>query len=180
MKTYLLSREKQVIAIVLTLQVIDNIAMIVLEESSPGTQRWLPWRDILHLVDIVCCCAILFPIVWSINHLQQAATVDGKAGNNLSKLRLFREFYISVVVFIYFTRIIVYLMAASLPFHWLWMSVVSTETVTLIFYTYTGFKFRPMPNNPYFEVSREDEEEFVREYGLEDNDVEMTTLPGSK
>jgi len=51
-------------------QVLDNIAMIVLEESAPGSQGWLTWRDILHLVDIICCCAILLPIVWSIKHLR--------------------------------------------------------------------------------------------------------------
>ena len=31
------------------------------------------WRDILHLVDIVCCCLVLFPIVWSIKQMREAA-----------------------------------------------------------------------------------------------------------
>jgi hypothetical protein len=31
------------------------------------------WRDILHLVDIVCCCLVLFPIVWSIKQLRDAS-----------------------------------------------------------------------------------------------------------
>ena len=57
---------------------------------------WLTWRDLLHLVDIVCCCCILFPIVWSINHLRQAAGSDGKANASLGRLRLFREFYVMV------------------------------------------------------------------------------------
>ena len=42
-KSYLNSREKNIIFIVLVLQVIDNIAMIVLEETSPGSQQWLLW-----------------------------------------------------------------------------------------------------------------------------------------
>jgi hypothetical protein len=50
---------------------------------TPHTQGWITWHDILHLVDIVCCCAILFPIVWSIRHLRQAAAADGKAQHNL-------------------------------------------------------------------------------------------------
>lgn len=73
---------------------VDNVAMVVLEEiskTSPGSSNWLTWRDIFHLVDIVCCCAILFPIVWSIRHLRQAAGVDGKAEHNLQKLTLFRQ-----------------------------------------------------------------------------------------
>lgn len=54
--------------------------MVVLEElsqTSPGSLRWLTWRDIFHLVDIACCCAILFPIVWSIRHLRQASFGGG-------------------------------------------------------------------------------------------------------
>ena len=70
MKAYLNDREKRVIFVVLSLQVLDNIAMVVLEETAPGSQGWLTWRDILHMVDIACCGAILFPIVWSIRHLR--------------------------------------------------------------------------------------------------------------
>jgi hypothetical protein len=70
MKSYLNGQEKRIVWVVLTLQVLDNIAMIVLEETAPGSQGWLTWRDILHLVDIICCCAILLPIVWSIRHLR--------------------------------------------------------------------------------------------------------------
>lgn len=70
MKNYLSGHEKKVIYVVLILQVIDNIAMIILEETAPGSQYWLTWRDILHLVDVLCCLAILLPIVWSIRHLR--------------------------------------------------------------------------------------------------------------
>jgi hypothetical protein len=70
MKSYLNDKEKRIIWVVLILQVLDNIAMIVLEETAPGSQGWQTWRDLLHLVDIVCCCAILLPIVWSIQHLR--------------------------------------------------------------------------------------------------------------
>lgn len=70
MKSYLNDKEKKIIFVVLILQVLDNIAMIVIEETAPGSLGWLTWRDILHLVDIACCCAILLPIVWSIRHLR--------------------------------------------------------------------------------------------------------------
>ena len=56
---------------------------------------WLTWRDLFHIMDLVCCCAILFPIVWQIKQLREAATVDGKAARSLAKLRLFRSFYIT-------------------------------------------------------------------------------------
>lgn len=80
----------------LSSKVLDNIALVVLEEMAPGSVEWYTWRDVLHLVDIACCCAILFPIVWSIRHLRQAAGADGKAEHNLMKLTLFRQFYIMV------------------------------------------------------------------------------------
>jgi hypothetical protein len=82
LKPYLTDREKKIVAVVLVLQVLDNIALVVMEETAPGSQGWLTWHDILHLVDIICCCAILFPIVWSIRHLRQAAAADGKGSVN--------------------------------------------------------------------------------------------------
>lgn len=48
---------------------------MILDEATPASRNWITWRDILHLVDIVCCCAVLFPIVWSIKHLREASEV---------------------------------------------------------------------------------------------------------
>jgi G protein-coupled receptor 107 len=129
-------------------QVLDNVALVVLEEMAPGSVEWYTWRDVLHLVDIACCCAILFPIVWSIRHLRQAAGADGKAEHNLMKLTLFRQFYIMVVSYIYFTRIIVYLLAATVPYDYMWLRFFFTELATLLFYVVTGYKFRPDDENP--------------------------------
>ena len=56
---------------------LDNIALVVLEEMSPGSEAWLTWRDILNLFDIICCCLVLFPIVWQIRSLRIAAATDG-------------------------------------------------------------------------------------------------------
>lgn len=135
------------------------------------------WRDVLHLVDIVCCCAILFPIVWSIRHLRQAAAADGKAEHNLIKLTLFRQFYIMVVSYIYFTRIIVFLLAATMPYNLMWLRFAATEAATLLFYIVTGFKFMPADENPYLPVRKDDDDadENDNEYGLEDEaELEMT------
>jgi G protein-coupled receptor 107 len=112
-KPFLAHREKNLIWAVLCLQVLDNIAMIILEETSPGSIGWFNWRDILHVVDLLCCVAILYPIFWSIHHFRQAAETDGKIQDNLNKLQLFRQFYVMVLCYIYFTRVIVYLLVAS-------------------------------------------------------------------
>ena len=92
-KPFLSERDKRIVMIILPLQVVNNIALVVTEEENQGNQDWAAWRDILHLFDIICCCAILFPIVWSIKHLREAAATDGKAAVNAEKLTLFRQFY---------------------------------------------------------------------------------------
>lgn len=159
-KPYLNDRDKYTILIVLCLQVVDNIALVIFEETSPGSQTWLTWRDVLHLVDILCCCAVLMPIVWSIRHLRRAAAADGKTRDNIAKLTLFRQFYIMVVSYVYFTRIIVFLLAATLPFQLLWLRHLFSEAATIVFYTVTGYKFRPQDDNPYLPVKREDHDDF--------------------
>ena len=55
MKNHLNDKERNVILMVLSMQVFDNVAVIMLEECSPGSQWWLSWKDMLHLVDIMCC-----------------------------------------------------------------------------------------------------------------------------
>lgn len=97
-----------------------------------------------------------------------AAEVDGKAQNSLVKLTLFREFYVMVVVYIYFTRIVVFLLAATIPYFLLWLGPCATETATLLFFVVTGYKFRPSLDNPYLPVSTEGLE--GDEYGLEGED----------
>ena len=47
-KAFLTDREKKIIIVVFTLQVANNVAMAVLEETAPGSQMWLAWRDALH------------------------------------------------------------------------------------------------------------------------------------
>ncbi len=95
-KPFLGDKEKRILMVVVPLQVFANIAIIITDEESPSIKDWFTWRDMFHLVDIICCCAILFPIVWSIKHLREASHTDGKAARNLEKLTLFRQFYVMV------------------------------------------------------------------------------------
>ena len=169
LKPFLNPKEKQVLMIVLPLQVLDNIALIVMEEMSPGSEAWLTWRDILNLFDIICCCLVLFPIVWQIRSLRIAAATDGKAERNLNKLTQYRNFYIAVVAYIYFTRIIVRLLGASLSYEKTYMKILAGELATAFFYVMTGKAFRPMSNNPYLRVGTgSDDEDDEDEFGLDD------------
>lgn len=121
---------------------------------SPSSQDWFTWRDVFHLLDIICCCAILFPIVWSIKHLREASQTDGKAARNLEKLTLFRQFYVMVVVYIYFTRIVVYLLKSTMQYEYAWVSEAASQFATLAFYVWTAVKFRPQSNNPYLRLEQ--------------------------
>jgi NADH:ubiquinone oxidoreductase subunit 3 (subunit A) len=185
-KPVLGDKEKKVIWIVLVLQVIDNIAVAVLSQETEGEKLYEDWSALLHLVDILCCCAVLIPIVWQVNSLEaivekdtessnpgedykgessaitdvESEVVSGDGGENdvagaartLQKLKQFQRFYILVVVYIYFTRIVVYLFATMLGYRTMWIRYFITELGTLVFYAFVGILFRPMEDNPYLEA----------------------------
>ncbi|KAJ8768420.1 hypothetical protein K2173_021573 [Erythroxylum novogranatense] len=167
LKPYLQDKEKKVLMIVIPLQVVANIAQVVIDETGPYGYDFI-WKQVFLLVDVVCCCAVLFPIVWSIKNLREAARTDGKAAMNLMKLTLFRQYYIVVICYIYFTRVVVYALETITSYKFLWTSVVAGELATLAFYVFTGYKFKPEAHNPYFVIDDEEEEAAAEALKLED------------
>ncbi|XP_023232640.1 protein GPR107-like [Centruroides sculpturatus] len=169
-KHILSDKDKKIFMIVIPLQVLANVAEIIMEESEEGETQHTTWREVFILVDLLCCGAILFPVVWSIRHLQEASQTDGKAAINLEKLKLFRHFYVMIVCYIYFTRIIVYLLKITVPFQYEWLDELFREVATLIFFVLTGYNFRPTTSNPYFRLSQDDYEiqmdEVITQTGL--------------
>lgn len=149
-KPFLTERDKQIVLGMLVAQVLVNVAMVVVDEMAPGQAGWVTWSDLLHLLDMICCCAVLLPIVWSIKHLRSVASADGKAAKNMERLKNFRTFYLSVVCYIYFTRIIVFLLTATLPFELTWLGTIFAEGAALLFYGSTGYLFRPKPESSVF------------------------------
>uniref|UniRef100_A0A673TBF1 G protein-coupled receptor 107 n=1 Tax=Suricata suricatta TaxID=37032 RepID=A0A673TBF1_SURSU len=156
-KHILSDKDKKIFMIVIPLQVLANVAYIIIESTEEGTTEYGLWKDSLFLVDLLCCGAILFPVVWSIRHLQEASATDGKAAINLAKLKLFRHYYVLIVCYIYFTRIIAFLLKLAVPFQWKWLYQLLDETATLVFFVLTGCKFRPASDNPYLQLSQEDD-----------------------
>lgn len=167
LKPFLQDKEKKVLMFVIPLQIVANIAQVVIDESGPYARDWVTWKQIFLLVDVLCCCAVLFPIVWSIKNLREAARTDGKAAVNLMKLTLFRQYYVVVICYIYFTRVVVYALVTITSYRYLWTSVVAGELATLAFYVFTGYKFRPEVHNPYLVID-EDEEAAAEALKLDD------------
>lgn len=144
-------REKQFIFLVLFLQMLNQLALIVLSQETEGERQFGNWNAVLHLVDIICCCAVLLPIVWQVNAMEASLQIqdedDTISPENrsaiLQKLKLFRMFYMLVIAYIYATRIFTYLVASVLDYKHLWVRYAVVELVTLVFYVTVGLLFRP-------------------------------------
>ncbi|NXO53124.1 GP107 protein, partial [Aramus guarauna] len=166
-KHILSDKDKKIFMIVIPLQVLANVAYIIIESTEEGTTEYGLWKEILFLVDLLCCGAILFPVVWSIRHLQEASATDGKGKKqsaiNLAKLKLFRHYYVMIVCYIYFTQIIAILIKIAVPFQWKWLYQLLDEMATLVFFVLTGYKFRPASDNPYLQLSQDDEDDLEME-----------------
>jgi len=75
-KPFLTEGEKKMILGVLVLQVINNIAIVALTTETEGERAFDSWTAVLHLVDIICCCAVLLPIIWQVNELERNMEKD--------------------------------------------------------------------------------------------------------
>jgi hypothetical protein len=172
LKPFLQDKEKKVLMVVIPLQVFANAAFIVYDEAGPSTKDFSTWKQVFLLLDIICCCAVLFPIVWSMKHLREASHTDGKAARNLMKLTLFRQYYIVVVSYIYFTRIVVFALATVTAYRYRWTRNFAEEVAALAFYIYTGYKFRPVERNPYLGLD-DDEEDAAAQEALKDDEFDL-------
>ncbi|KAB5529511.1 hypothetical protein DKX38_019592 [Salix brachista] len=168
LKPYLQEREKNVLMIVIPLQVLENIAYVVISETGPATKDWWTWNQIFLLIDVICCCAVFFPLVWSIRNLKEASKSDGKAARNLQKLTLFKNFYICLVMYLYFTRVVVSSMEGVLDYRYEGLAYVLSEGASLAFYVFIFYNFQPTERNPYLAI--DEEEELVAEQILQEDD----------
>ena len=161
LKPHLQVREKKFLMIVMPLQVVANIAYVILKEKGPTTMEWfmlyITWNRTLLLVDLVCCCAVFFPIIWSIRSLREASKTDGKAARNLEKLKLFKQFYMVLVGYLYFTRVAVPAIGERLNYRYEWVGDATEECASLAFYVFIFYNFKPIERNPYLVIDEEEE-----------------------
>jgi hypothetical protein len=170
LKPFLSERDKQILYFILPLQIGVNVALAVLDESSEGNKSWSRYRDGLRMFDIACCCAILLPVVWSIKSLKDAEMSEGKRNRNLSRLQQFRTFYIAVIGFVYFTRIVVPLAETQLPFQLTWVPPFMYEASAVFFYAFCGVRFRPTEADSMFTPASADQEDDAGEVVFDDED----------
>ncbi|KAG7222550.1 hypothetical protein INR49_016187 [Caranx melampygus] len=129
---YILSdKEKKIFMIVIPLQVLANVAYIIIESTEEGSSEYYLWKEILFW-STSSAVEPSYSLLsgQSIRHLQEASSTDGKAAMNLEKLKLFRHYYVMFLV----------------------------EVSTLIFFVMTGYKFRPASNNPYLQLPQDEED----------------------
>lgn len=161
------------------LQIINNIAIIVTDEADPGTRSYTDWVTVLHVADVVACAVVLFPIMWSIRHIKQAqeADRDEKTKDTLIRLTQFRSFYLTTMAWLYFTRIVVYVMLQTLAFDRQWLSQFFDEVATIAYYAWVGYRFRPAADNSdYLRVPQDDDGPESSGGG---GDLEMVVAPSA-
>lgn len=173
LKPKLQGKKKKLLMIVIPLQVLANIASIVIGETGPFIENWVTWNQIYFLADITCCCAIMFAMVWSMccSLRRETSKTDGKVVKNLAKLPVFRRFYVLVIVYMLFTRIGVFALNVIVASEYQWVSNAADEIANLVFYILMFFMFRPMKMNEYFGVDEEEEE--AAEVALKKDELEL-------
>lgn len=178
LKPFLTQRDRTILFATLMTQACVSIATVVVGEMQQGDPTWIRAHDILSILDMLCWCLILVPIVWSIRSLRESASEDVEkdemrsVGRSMHRLKAFRAFYLLVIGFIYFTRIVVFLMSLTLPFELVWLSSAFAEMAALLFYALTGFLFRPMTSNPYLAIEVDEDEMDGLKEEEEDEEVE--------
>lgn len=171
-KPYLNDLEKQLLLGILSLQVVSNVAMVIIEQTAEGASSWLFWRQILLWVDVICCCLVLPAIAWSIRNFKNSK--DERSQKNAVRLGQFQQFYLVVIGYLYFTRIISLFIKDTLPFNYLWIPDLLSQLVSMFLFLFTGVRFRPMKENPYIHVNSEDEGDLEGEIDEEDvKDIPM-------
>lgn len=111
LKPFLSDREKKILIVALVLQLLTNTAIVMTDELAPGSISFLAWVDVLHIADFIASAAVVIPIAWSLHQLRQSlgsgGDNDGKAAETLSRLELFRNFYLATIAYVYVTRFLV-------------------------------------------------------------------------
>ncbi|KAJ6241483.1 hypothetical protein M0813_23270 [Anaeramoeba flamelloides] len=153
-------RDKKLFFVIILCQVVVNIASIILDRRDPNSRGWFRGSQLLRYTDMLCIMWILYRMSDTIVKLKTITSTDNvKNTRNIEKLTIVKEFYIITFVYIYFTRIVCDVLEEIVPFEWTWVVNLFEELSAIIFYYYVGFRFRPIPENPYQRLRNESDNE---------------------
>ncbi|KAL4352739.1 hypothetical protein GQ457_06G038250 [Hibiscus cannabinus] len=159
LKPYLQDKEKKVLKTVIPLQVVAHFALVFIEETHLPIPSKPAWKIVASVLQLICYCTVSLRMFCSIRNLRQAAPTDEKAAAKLMKLTAFILYYVTVICYIYCTRIVVYVLETNTSYKYAWMGVVVGELATVAFCVFSGYKFKPAAHDPYSVI--DDEEKYV-------------------
>jgi len=199
MKPFLTSRDKTVVVATLAIQVIVNVASVVVDATSPGTFGWTAWNNLFLVADCVCLAISIVPVFRSIEKLQEESRGDVKLASHVQRVKNFRNFYLAFFVYVYLTRFVPRGVSWLVGYRYAYVAACIRESFTTLFLLAAGYLFRPQSQNPYLVlegVDFEDPDEILGsgndstirsrnasksgavdayDESLEDNAVEMTS-----
>ncbi|XP_010490728.1 PREDICTED: protein GPR107 isoform X2 [Camelina sativa] len=142
-------KEKKLLMIVVPLQVLASIASIVIGETGPFIENWVTWNQFFLLADTTSCLAIVFAMVRSMCCLRETSKKpEGKA---------VKRFYVLVIVYLFFTRIVVLALKITVDYKYEWVSNAAEEIASLAFCSLMFYMFRPMEMNECLDSDGEEE-----------------------
>jgi hypothetical protein len=142
-KAFLSQHDRALLWLVLPAQVLINVMIAVLDETSEGNWWWGRVLDALRFLDVVCVLAVLLPLVWSMKTLSERAQTEEEATRTLRRMATFRTFYLVFVAYVYMTRVVVVVVVASAPFYMMWIAALLRESCAVALYAYICVAFRP-------------------------------------
>jgi len=116
--------------------------------------------------DLLCCCCVVVPVLWSLNSLRKKVDLtppESEAELNveqksITKLKLFQRYYLLVVAYVYLRVIITYMLNMYVDYKNEWTIDFVDELLSLGFYIFICYLFRPEADNPFFE---EDDDNYI-------------------
>uniref|UniRef100_A0A0E0JQQ4 Lung seven transmembrane receptor family protein n=1 Tax=Oryza punctata TaxID=4537 RepID=A0A0E0JQQ4_ORYPU len=153
-------RELNVLTAMVPLQVYMAIATTLSGDApafTAGGVAWT-WSHVFVLVQLACCVAVLMPMGRAIQALRKEADTDDKAERRLTKLALFRQLYLAVAVYLYYTRMAVFILKllVGAGSGYRWASVTVEEAASVAFYLFMFCRFSPAED-----IQLEDAEELI-------------------
>ncbi|KAH7846587.1 hypothetical protein Vadar_015763 [Vaccinium darrowii] len=148
LRPYLQTRQKLVLAIGISLQIITNVSYIYVNDSGPFKKNYTYWNTAFIPLDAFGFSVVIVLTIMSIRSLKESAKADGTAARTLARMTLLRDFLVCAGMYWYLTRTMKYIIWYDDCFSGSWTDAW-VETFTVIFYIAMFYLFRPKDENEY-------------------------------